>query len=299
MKINLLFIILVLTVPIGYTQVLDKNLSTQGVNWLLLPQPKYSIGLQHEYNSFAINNNHTDHASTNNNYFHTFNISGRIRPHKRVQIIINFPIQYHVQKTESGTRELAGPGDISVITQYRLLRTRDSSVGMMKHSLIAGVGVKMPTGRYNMYDETGFYDRHMQPGTGSWDVLINTQYVVKWNSWGLNTTVNAKISTQGADNYLYGHTVNTGLNAFYWGKGEKLSVLASGGLHYSYQSKDVFMRQYQPVSGGHLLSAQVNAGFYIKKWVVGIDVKLPLYAYMGGGDIKQGPQVTTQIAALF
>lgn len=299
MKKNPLLLLVLLLPTVAFAQENHHYSSTMGVNWLLLPQPKYSIALLHEYNSFAVKYNHPGHSGANTNYFQTFHINGSIKPHKRVQVLIHFPIHYRLQETDQGNRELAGHGDISIITQYQLLCTPDSSKKWRKHSLIAGGGIKLPTGRYNMYDETGFYDRYMQPGTGSWDILLNVQYVVKWGSWGLNTMVNAKISTQGADNYLYGHTVNTGVSAFYFGKGEFLSVFASGGLHYEYGSKDVFMRQYQPTTGGHLLSAQVNAHFYIKKFSVGMEVKLPVYAHLGGDDVMQGPRVSTQLAALF
>jgi len=299
MKTPLLILFTLLLTPTVFAQVNNHYSLNMGLNWLLQPTTKYSFGIQHEYNSFAVKYNHVGHSGTNNNYFHTFNVNGSIKPHKRVQILINLPIHYYVQQTDNGKRELANPGDVSILSQYQLLRTNDSTKKIMKHSLTAGVGIKLPTGRYNMYDETGFYDRYMQPGTGSWDVLLNSQYVIKWGQWGLNTHLNAKISTQGADNYLYGHTLNTGVKAFYWGKGETVSVLASGGLQYNYGSKDVFMRQYQPTTGGHLLAANVNADFYIKKFIVGIDVKLPVYSYLGGGDVKQGPLVTTQLIAMF
>jgi len=231
--------------------------------------------------------------------YHTWNFMGRISPHKRVQIILNAPLHYFTQVDGSVKRDLISPGDITALCMYQALRSPDSSVKKMRHSLLVGGGIKLPTGRYNIYDSNGYYDRNLQPGTGSWDFLVAAQYTIRWKGWGLNLEANGRINTLNPDNYLYGHKVSTQAKGFYWGKAKSFSFLATVGVGYDYSSRDVYMHQSVLNSGGHMLSGSTSFDFYLKRWVLGAEFRMPIYNQLSGGLLNPGPQLMSQVLFMF
>lgn len=271
-----------------------------GTYFGIMPQiKKHFVGIRYQVeNMMGSSEGHSHAGNPTQTYFHTWNIIGKISPHKRVSVYIIAPIHYFLQKDSSTSREIAGPGDIFTLIQYQLIRTKDPTK-KTRHSFILGGGIKLPTGRYNAYDTKGFYERNMQPGTGSWDALLSTQYTLSRNGWGLNTEINARISTTNPDNYFYGHKINTSIKGFYWGKGDKISVLASGGLIYDWAGKDIYLRQSIPNSGGHIIKATASIDLYMKRWAIGTEFKVPLYANMSGGALKPSPQIMSQLMFMF
>jgi hypothetical protein len=267
----------------------------------IMPQfSRHFVGIRYQMRYFsAVSAVHPHNGVANEEYYHTWNIMGRINPHKRVQIFINAPIHYFLQIDQGVKRELAGPGDIWTLAQYQVIRTPDSSAKVMRQSWFIGGGIKLPTGRFKMYDTLGVYDRNMQPGTGSWDFLFTTQYTVRWKGWGLNTELNARISTDNPDNYLYGHKFNGSIKGFYWGKGDKVSVLAAAGVIYDGGLRDTYLYQKMPNSGGHMVSVAANADLYFKRWIIGAEFRMPVYANMSSGLLNPGPQLMSQVMFTF
>jgi hypothetical protein len=276
------------------------NAATGGYIGILPQFGRHFVGIRYQFRYFS-SLSAADPASgvRNVEQYHTWNVWGRINPHKRIQILINAPIHYYRQVDQNITRELIGPGDIWTLVQYQVIRTPDSSVKKMRQSFMLGGGIKLPTGRFNIYDSTGYYDRNLQPGTGSWDFWLSSQYTIRWKGWGLNAELNARLSTLNPDKYLYGHKVNANLKGFYWGKGKKVSVLASAGIGYDFGSKDVYLHQKVTNSGGHMISASAGADLYINRLVVGAEFRMPIYAEMSAGLLNPGPQLMSQVMFIF
>ncbi len=267
----------------------------------ILPQyTRHFVGIRYQFRNFS-SRGLSDPAGiiTNHEYYHNWNIYARLSPHKRVQVFINAPLCYYLQHDKGETREFVNPGDIWTYCQYQIIRTPDSISSKSIHSWMAGAGIKLPTGRYNLYDKVGFYERNMQPGTGSWDFLIGSNYTVRWKGWGFNAEVNAKISTLNPDRYLYGHQLSVGARGFYWHKIKSASLIFSAGVNYDYRTKDFYLQQYQPTTGGYQLNLGVSTDVYIKKWALGIDCRIPVFAQLGGGLIQPGVQLTSQILFMF
>lgn len=302
MKRLIFSVLVVICVPLHASTPCDTcDIPLNGGYMGILPQFKrHFIGIR--YDALSITGSHShmgSTAQTSQIYYHTWNIWAGLKLHKRVDLFVGVPIHYFMQNISPSKREVGGPGDIWTLVQYQLLRSKDLSKKKMKYSLMVGGGIKLPTGRYNAYDTLGFYDRNMQPGTGSWDFLVSSTYTMRWNAWGLNTNVNARFSTMNPDNYLYGHQMNAGVKGFYWGKGEKISVLMSAGFLYDFKGKDNYLRQTLPNSGGHALYGTTSIDLYLKRFTIGTEFKVPIYTDLAKGTIKTGAQIMGQVAVMF
>jgi hypothetical protein len=70
-----------------------------------------------------------------------------------------------------------------------------------------GGGVKLPTGKYNT-NNNGSVNPSFQLGTGSWDYLLATEYIVRRKQFGLNTMLNYVIKTENRKWYRFGNQFN-------------------------------------------------------------------------------------------
>jgi hypothetical protein len=291
-----------LMIQAGSAMACDACGASTGTGYVgILPQfTRHFVGLKYQFRYFSSTSIGDPNGKiANQEFYHSWNIWGRISPHKRVQILVNVPLNYFVQHDQDKVKELFGPGDIWTMCQYQVLRSKDSSTTKYKHSMMLGGGIKLPTGRYNVYDQTGFYDRSMQPGTGSWDFLLSANYTIRWKGWGMNIESNGKICTFNPDNYLYGHQVNGSIKGFYWGESKSVSYLLSSGMQYDYRNRDQYLHQWLPTTGGHTIFANASADLYVKRWAFGVEVKVPVYSQSAGGLVHPGLQVSSQVLFMF
>src|SRR5690606_15635754 len=118
--------------------------------------------------------------------------------------------------------------------------TGDSLDKTFKHTLLAGGGVKLPTGAYNATNNGEVLSANMQPGTGSTDVLLNGIYTIRYKKLGLNTDFTYRINTKGKNDYRFGNRYNASANLFYWQDVNGLAVLPSVGVYYENAQPDEF-----------------------------------------------------------
>jgi hypothetical protein len=73
--------------------------------------------------------------------------------------------------------------------------SRRIATAFLAHTWQVGGGVKLPTGKYNT-NNNGSVNPSFQLGTGSWDYLLATEYIVRRKQFGLNTMLNYVIKTE-------------------------------------------------------------------------------------------------------
>ena len=82
--------------------------------------------------------------------------------------------EHHHDEMELVTGDASGVGDITLAGRYAFFRRHD----LDSTTILAGLaGAKLPTGSTNARDDAGRYmDAHVQPGTGSVDVLLGLNF---------------------------------------------------------------------------------------------------------------------------
>jgi Putative MetA-pathway of phenol degradation len=92
-----------------------------------------------------------------------------------------------------------------------LVGVRHALVAQPSWSLVAGAGLEMPTGDYRLVApaalfDVGVLDPMLQPGSGSWDVLLNLQSTRRLTTSGLDMTgaLSYQINTTNPLDYSFG-----------------------------------------------------------------------------------------------
>lgn len=270
----------------------------------LLPRADLNfVGFQYQYSSFR-----SDHPSLfagkpnehSNDRYSTYQLWGRYVVRRRLQLFAFVPYRYNVQRQDSLRLINSGIGDVSVLANAVVLRDNDGD-HKWEQQLLAGGGVKAPTGTYSgitAMDKQGL--PNMQPGTGSWDFIVNTNYTVRKRSFGFNFDAAYSLTTANRESYKYGNRLNAGLLIFYAVKGKKLNFLPQAGLRYEYALHDYdnYSRKWlNEQSGGYMCFATAGLQAYYKKWGVKYSLHLPVAQQYSSGYVTA--QLKTDVSIFF
>ncbi len=303
--IKLVVLILIGTGSYGYAcDVCGCSASNQYLG--VLPQfYQHFVGFQYQYRSF--NSVHPS-ASVNlpdersQEYYNTMQIWGRYYVGNRYQFFAFLPYHNNIQTLNGTSIGNSGIGDISFLANAVIIKA-DSNHHALKHSWLAGGGIKLPTGKYTgitMLDREGL--PNMQAGTGSFDFIANTNYTARYKMFGLNLDAAYTFTTPNKENYKYGNRLNTGLLAFYWFKKKSLSILPQVGFRYEYTLHDYdnYEKKWlNDQTGGYQSFATLGAQVYYKKVGVHATYNVPVSQSYAAGYVVAKQRIETGVLFLF
>lgn len=272
----------------------------------ILPQSGNSfVGVQYQFRKFQSDHsaNMEEMTVTNpNDYYHTVQVWGRYTLLDRFQLFAFVPYVVNERIEGDSYKQTKGLGDITLMANYRLIKT-DSANKMLKHNLLVGGGVKLPTGRYNRND-IRYKDGmpNMQPGTSSFDFTINTNYTIQLKNIGLNTDFSYVITTPNKEQYKFGNRFGGALTLFHSTIIRSLLVIPQAGIKYEHISAD-FDNYYYSIrnntSGGHMLFTSVGVQVFYKKVGTQVLFHMPVAQHYADGMVKNTMKAEGGIYVLF
>lgn len=271
----------------------------------MLPQyHKNFIGLRWRFSSFSSDLGHEGEGinAFSKERFQSLELMARFYPHRRVQILAFVPLAYNVRVAPEETNELFGLGDMSVIALYNIYNTSFIAEKDLKHNLLAGVGVKAPTGSFQRTDAQGEQlTPSLQLGTGSVDFLTTAVYTMRYKRWGVNANVTYKINLPNSDTYQFGNQFMAATTVFFlhkikdkdWGIMPKLGLAFENA---SYNLKNGYKRIN---TGGSQLIATAGLEVYYKKFQLGVNYQQPTWQTLSDGLVQSGPRFSANVNYLF
>ena len=212
---------------------------------------------------------------------------------KKWQIIAFVPYNINRQSSDDGIKNSDGLGDITFITNYKLLdkRTGDKHGNRISQQLWIGGGVKLPTGKFAADPNDIIPDANNQPGTGSVDILLNAMYTFHINDWGINSNINYKIN-RSAKNFHFGNRFNTSAFVFRSISAAKITFNPNVGVLYENLQANKLDNLKVQETGGNALFAAVGLETNFSKMAVGFNAQLPLSQNLSNG------QTTTKVRGM-
>jgi hypothetical protein len=272
----------------------------------ILPQfYQHFIGLQYQYRSYhsqtALSVDGTAGANSNE-YYNTLQIWSRYYIGKRIQLFAFVPYTSNVQHEQGVVTTTSGISDASILANYVLVKQDDCNKAW-KQILLTGGGIKLPTGVYgnsSTADKNGL--PNLQPGTGTYDFIINTNYTLRHNNYGINTDVSYTITTPNASKYKYGNHLNSSLSAYYLQQRKQWTILPQAGVKciYALHDYDNYSKHWlNEQSGGYQLFATIGTSIYYKHIGLKELVDLPISQHYSGGAVTSQSQYETGLFFLF
>jgi hypothetical protein len=232
--------------------------------------------------------------------YHTMDLMGRYYPVKRLQLIGLLPLDDYRTLEDGALTQIRAIGDASLLVNYILINTADSFNKLNKNTLIAGGGIKLPTGPFNRINESGILAPNMQPGTGSADYMANINYTWRRRKVGLSTEALFRINSENAAGYHYGNRVSSSIKSFYWlSRTNNTTWMPSFGIIADYSRKDMQGGEIQVYTGGYLIQSVLSLDLYKRNYVFGVDVNLPVNQKLSEGYVKAAPSLSIHFQYLF
>lgn len=229
----------------------------------VLPNSKNSFaGVQYQYREFYSKpHSSAEGEEISHDNYHTVQLWGRYNLFNKVQLFAFVPYVLNERKESGVYSNNTGFGDITLLANYRILGAKCTGK-KWQHNLLAGGGVKLPTGRYNSEAVRAYIELpNTQPGTASFDFIVNTNYTLLHNNTGLNTDVSYVITNPNKDKYKFGNRFSAGLLLFHTITANKFKIIPQLGSRYEMNSMDYSNSEYSIInesSGGNQLFASVG-----------------------------------------
>lgn len=285
------FIIILLGLSMAWQSYGCDVCGSAGGNSLgILPQfTKHFIGLRCNFQKFAVTHPafHTGSISrTQTQTFSTIDVWGRFYPAKRLQIFAFLPYEINTFWSETGKLiSLQGIGDATIMGNYVLLDSPEDSTGeKVRHLLMAGGGLKTPTGKRVRMVGNELLNPNLDPGTGAFEFLLNSSYTVRYKKAGVNAEAMLKLPAASADiKYRLGNRLSSSLKGFVWKDIANAAILPNIGCALDIFGKDRWNGTIQELSGGHLLSAHIGMDIYYKSFLFGANLRSPIEQHLSMG----------------
>lgn len=251
---------------------------SSGFESLLNPQ---FVGVKYFAQHYKAKENLFTNDLTQDQYFNTVQLWGKIPVAKKISIYASIPYHFHTKKTLQGEIPIHGIGDFSVMGIYQFLDSRDSS-----HQLNGGIGVKIPVGRF---DEKGIsgVNPSFQLGTGSWDYQVALNYKFQKDKIAVLLNTDYTLKTENRKHYRFGNQWNYSVAGFYrlW-KAEKGMISGKLGVQGEVYDWNRQFGEAMPNTAGSALYGKLGFEASYKKFSLGSEVMLPAYSRLAGGDLE-------------
>ncbi len=205
--------------------------------------------------------------------YQSYELWGRFFISERLQLVSSIGVaSNHILEDRAEVDQVTGIGDWLFMGRYQLYNSLSTDTADWVHRLLVGGGVVIPTG---VYRYNNGIDPYIQPGTGSFDFLLSSTYLVKWRNIGTNVDVSYKINTKNTLGFRYANRFNISANIFYQLKMKNLAFVPRSGIYLEKASRDQKGKQLVNGSGGTIAFGDIGLDFYYKKIALNSLLQVP------------------------
>lgn len=243
------------------------------------------IGIRYVYQSYTTKEGVFNNSPWIDENFNTVQIWSKIPITKRIQLTALLPYHNNSRDLASGKQSISGLGDFTLMGMYALIQPKKDSSATYTHKLQFGGGVKAPTGKYNVANN-GTLNPSFQLGTGSWDYLLVTEYVVKRKQLGLNSALSYTFKTENQKQYQFGNQLNYSSTLFYFLDMSKVKVVPQLGFAGEVYASNKQVKQEVIGTKGSILFSKFGLELGRNKLSFGVNAMLPINQNLTGGNVK-------------
>ena len=246
------------------------------------------------YPSEAVNHHHTrqDAGKYMHEYFETYELWGRFYPVPKLQVVASLPYARNLETYAGDTvAYIHGVRDAFALAQYQLVNSTPADSNGFQHRLLLGGGLKVPTGAYDVRSDDETWNPLLQPGTGSYDVLLAATWLAKMGRFGVSTDVLATIATRNPVDYRFANRINVTAHLFYQQKVGAFTVMPYAGSYMEGSNTDTWQNTQQLNTGGTVVFTSMGLDVFFKRFSATATLQLPTYERLNGSQGVNEPRV--------
>jgi hypothetical protein len=181
---------------------------------------------------------------------------------------------------ENGASEesetINGIGDPLLIAQYQLFNFTYADSNSFAQRLLAGGGFKMPLGNYSLPQSADPLERVHQPGSGSWDFLLSSTYLMKLGKFGSNINASYLFTNSNNEGYKFGNRLNVNGIIYYKINASHFLIYPNAGIYYEHALIDQYHAANVNGTGGNIYYLQSGMDFYLNRFSINLSFQLPV-----------------------
>jgi len=256
-----------------------------------LAQKFISVGYNYRYYR---SNAHDDlgNEMVNKEYYQSFSLAGQFTIARRIELMGYLPFQSNTQRGPEGNKSLNKLGDAIFLANYRLV-DHISSGNKLRQTVVAGGGIKLPTGnsQYEEGSEEEVDNPNFQAGTGSTDFLLNGSYSLQYKKIAVSTGITYKMNTSNKEDYRFGKRLLTVVQFKYVKDVGNISIIPNVGMVIQEMNEDKESGFVVDHTGGHNVQATFGLDINTKRIAAGIFYNKPVAQNLVMGHIQAMPGI--------
>jgi hypothetical protein len=242
------------------------------------------VGIRYVNQSYTTKEGIFNNSPWINENFNTVQVWSRIPVTKKIQLTALLPYHDNNRVLATGKESISGIGDFTIMAMFAVYQTKSDST-TYSHKLQLGGGLKVPTGKYNAANN-GTLNPSFQLGTGSWDYLLVSEYVIKRRQFGLNTALSYTVKTENQKQYQFGNQFNYGSTFFYLIDLNNLKLVPQAGISGEVYASNKQVKQDVIGTKGDILFSKFGLEIGKEKLSVGINIMKPIHQNLTDGNVK-------------
>lgn len=192
-----------------------------------------------------------------------------------------------------------GWGDLTLATDYIWLIYREKS----RHTIRPGFAMTLPTGEawvHSSNESSDLFDPIIQPGKNAFSLIPRINYQWFKTTYGINAGISYQFSTEGAQNYQSGQSLNAYLIYFYQiNASSKMLLAPNAGFYVESAKKDLWSGVKQDLTGGNITFAQLGIDLNFTQTTINLVFQKPISQNLNGNQILHGNRISAGIIRNF
>jgi hypothetical protein len=213
---------------------------------------------------------------------------------KRLELNVFAPLIDNKSKTNDVFIHHTGFGDVSFNAGFHVITPKADKT--IRHKLIAGAGIKLPTGNFYAHDR--FSNRlpfEMQPGTGSLDGFGYLNYVLMTKKIGISLNLNYKVNGKNIYNEKLNNSHNEFASLFYKLSFKNILLYPSVQANYEFTKGLIISNQLQNGTNVNSLLLGPGLDFYYKSFSVNTSWQFTAFEKIESGNLKGAGRISISL----
>ena len=242
------------------------------------------IGIRYVNQSYSTKSGIFNNSPWIDENFNTTQIWARIPISNKIQITTLLPYHSNNRKLITEKEYIQGLGDVTLMAMYSFYETKSDSAAVV-NKIQFGCGIKAPTGKYNSTNN-GTLNPSFQLGTGSWDFLLVSEYVIKKKQFGINTSLSYTFKQENQQHYQFGDQFNYGSTLFYLLDLNKIKFVPQAGIAGEIYHSNLQFQQKIADTKGDVVFGKLGIEIGKNKFSLGANLLMPINQNLAGGNIE-------------
>ncbi len=286
---------------------------------------KNSIGFRYHYMSMSgtmMDPAHLQEMGLSKNDFYEnrseYELHGQYYPIQKLQIVASLPYVYNRDGMSDKAKDAMGItnhsmhhddmkaqnvyqgiGDLTLFVNYQVFNKNSTDSSGFSHRLLAGPGLRVPTGKISISEGAEAHLFTHQPGMGSWNPMAAITYIARYQNAGARLNAIYLAGTENKFEFAPGNKVNVNFTGYYEMKWSKWQLYPSVGVYWESAAKDIYYSEKVANSGGSMTYLHIGSDLYYQKFALEAAFQLPVQKQLNGYQAENNFRLITGLSYTF